>query len=475
MILTKEVEVKLGSRNIDYYESKGYIIPRYLGIKNKLVVKRGTIIIVKIKDLPHGSHTKVDIQCDNCPKIFPKRYYEIWVQREKRENAEIDYCEECKGVPISQTQRKSTDKIRKELAEFTDCKWIGDECEYVNTSSKLTFICNNNHIFPSSLDNLKNKKRKGTCPICSFEKYHIGKGHWNWKGGITSGVMKLRNSIEYKNWRKEIFKRDDYRCQCCNERGGKLHGHHILNFSDHSDLMFDINNGITLCKRCHYKFHKKYKKHDNTREQLDEFIKTQKEGLNISKLIFKWGTMNASKSMQLLAVAHNYQEQGKKVLIFYPSTDTRGDVGTVSSRIGISKPAIRIDKNINIIVAVKSVMPDCVLVDESQFLTKQNVLDFAKVVDELNIPVICYGLLRDFKNELFEGSYNLVCYADKLEEIKTICTYCNKKATMVLRFVNNEPKYEGDQVQIGGNESYKSACRKHYFNPKLEGGINNGK
>ena len=145
--------------------------------------------------------------------------------------------------------------------------------------------------------------------------------------------------------------------------------------------------------------------------------------------------MNSSKSMQLLAVAHNYEEQGKKVLLFYPSTDTRGKVGIVSSRIGISKPAIPITNETNIISIVKEYMPDCVLTDESQFLTKQNVLDFAKVVDELHIPVICYGLLRDFKNELFEGSYNLVCYADKLEEIKTVCTYCNKKATMVLRFV----------------------------------------
>lgn len=185
-------------------------------------------------------------------------------------------------------------------------------------------------------------------------------------------------------------------------------------------------------------------------------------------MYFRYGTMNASKSMQLLAVAHNYQEQDKKVLIFYPATDTRGDVDTVSSRIGISKPAIRIDNSMDIISAIISDIPNCVLVDEAQFLTKQNVLDFVKVVDELNIPVICYGLLRDFKNELFEGSYNLVCYADKLEEIKTICTYCNKKATMVLRFVNNEPKYEGEQVQIGGNESYKSVCRKHYFDPKIE-------
>jgi len=185
-------------------------------------------------------------------------------------------------------------------------------------------------------------------------------------------------------------------------------------------------------------------------------------------LYFRYGTMNASKSMQLLAVAHNYQEQDKKVLIFYPATDTRGDVDTVSSRIGISKPAIRIDDKINIISVVKNVMPDCVLVDESQFLTKNNVLDFTRIVDELNIPVICYGLLRDFKNQLFEGSYNLICYADKLEEIKTICTYCNKKATMILRFMNSEPIYEGEQVQIGGNEDYKSVCRKHYFDPIIE-------
>lgn len=187
----------------------------------------------------------------------------------------------------------------------------------------------------------------------------------------------------------------------------------------------------------------------------------------MANFFFRYGTMNASKSMQLLAVAHNYQEQGKKVLIFYPSTDTRGNEYEVSSRIGISKPAIPITNDINILLIVKNVMPDCVLCDESQFLTKQNVLDFAKVVDEFNIPVICYGLLRDFKNELFEGSYNLVCYADKLEEIKTICTYCNKKATMVLRFVNNEVKYKGEQIQIGGNDTYKSVCRKHYFNPIL--------
>ena len=188
----------------------------------------------------------------------------------------------------------------------------------------------------------------------------------------------------------------------------------------------------------------------------------------MAQLYFRYGTMNASKSMQLLTVAHNYQEQGKSVLIFYPSTDTRGDVGAVSSRIGISKPAIQIDDKINIISAVKSVMPDCVLVDESQFLTKNNVLDFTRVVDELNIPVMCYGLLRDFKNQLFEGSYNLICYADKLEEIKTVCTYCNKKAIMILRFVDDKPTYEGEQVQIGDNEDYKSVCRRHYFNPKLE-------
>jgi len=188
----------------------------------------------------------------------------------------------------------------------------------------------------------------------------------------------------------------------------------------------------------------------------------------MAQLFFRYGTMNASKSMQLLTVAHNYHEQGRKAMIFTPAIDDRYGVGKVTSRIGISKPAVPITDGLDIIDTVKTEMPDCVLVDEAQFLAKNNVLDLVKVVDELNIPVICYGLLRDYRSELFEGSYALVCYADKIEEIKTICSFCNKKATMILKFKNGKPVYEGKQIEIGGNELYKAVCRKHYFNPPCE-------
>lgn len=189
----------------------------------------------------------------------------------------------------------------------------------------------------------------------------------------------------------------------------------------------------------------------------------------MAQLFFRYGVMNASKSMQLIAVAHNYQEQGKKTLIFSPAIDDRYGVGKVTSRVGISKPAIPITGDLDIVDTVKSEMPDCVLVDEAQFLTRKQVLDLTRIVDELDIPVICYGLLRDYRGELFEGSYALICYADKIEEIKTVCTYCNKKATMILKFKNGKPVYQGEQIEIGGNELYKSVCRRHYFNPPLDG------
>ncbi|MDE7491710.1 thymidine kinase, partial [Streptococcus agalactiae] len=106
-----------------------------------------------------------------------------------------------------------------------------------------------------------------------------------------------------------------------------------------------------------------------------------------------------------------------------------------------------------------------ILIDECQFLSKKNVYDLARVVDDLDVPVMAFGLKNDFQNNLFEGSKHLLLLADKIDEIKTICQYCSKKATMVLRTENGKPVYEGDQIQIGGNETYIPVCRKHYFNP----------
>ncbi|ALC82752.1 MULTISPECIES: thymidine kinase [Bacillus] len=189
----------------------------------------------------------------------------------------------------------------------------------------------------------------------------------------------------------------------------------------------------------------------------------------MAQLFFKYGAMNSGKSIEILKVAHNYEEQNKTVLIFTSGIDTRDKIGYVSSRIGFSREAIPIfdETNIYNIVQEYEPKPHCVLVDEVQFLRKEHVLELAKIVDELNIPVMGFGLKNDFQNELFEGSKYLLLYADKIEEMKTICWFCERKAIMNLRVDNGKPVYTGDQIQIGGHESYYPVCRKCHANPPL--------
>jgi len=189
----------------------------------------------------------------------------------------------------------------------------------------------------------------------------------------------------------------------------------------------------------------------------------------LAQLYFKYGTMNSGKSFEIIKVAHNYEEQGKPVIIFSPSIDTRGGTEQVGSRVGLSRPAIPVNEQSNLFEILKAVQPEatpkriyCVLIDEAQFLTKNQVLELARIVDELGIPVMAFGLKNDFQNKLFEGSYNLLIQADKIEEIKTICWYCDRKATMVIRYRDGVPANEGEQIQIGGNEDYKPVCRRCY-------------
>ena len=150
--------------------------------------------------------------------------------------------------------------------------------------------------------------------------------------------------------------------------------------------------------------------------------------------------------------------------------DTCSGVGQGKCRIGISKEALPIFEETDIFSVVQPLgyTPYCVLIDGAQFLSARHVLDLTKIVDELKIPVMAFGLKNDFRNELFEGSKSLLLYADKIEEMKTICWFCHKKAIMNLRYVNHVPVYEGEQVQIGGNETYYPVCRQHYVNPKMK-------
>ncbi|BDR58263.1 thymidine kinase [Xylocopilactobacillus apicola] len=192
----------------------------------------------------------------------------------------------------------------------------------------------------------------------------------------------------------------------------------------------------------------------------------------MAQLFFNYGAMNSGKSIEILKVAHNYEEEGKKVLVFTSGLDSRFGNGKIRSRIGIERVAEVINPDTDFYEIIKSQAKStrisCILIDEAQFLSKQNVVDCARIVDEFNIPVMAFGLKNDFQNHLFEGTQFLLLYADKFEEIKTICWFCDHKATMNLRLSNNQPIYEGEQFMLGGNESYLPVCREHYFHPKLK-------
>lgn len=195
----------------------------------------------------------------------------------------------------------------------------------------------------------------------------------------------------------------------------------------------------------------------------------------MSQLIFRYGTLSAGKSLALLTVNHNYISQGKKTVIMKSAIDTRSESGYIKSRIGIREACIDINNNFDIFEYMSNNNDaSALLIDEAQFLNKHQVLQLRKVVDLLNIPVICYGLRSTYKpNELFEGSQSLFFYADKIEELKNICMAegCNKKAVFNLKLINEEPIYSGETVSIGdikGIERYVCVCSKHYHNYKQD-------
>ena len=190
----------------------------------------------------------------------------------------------------------------------------------------------------------------------------------------------------------------------------------------------------------------------------------------MAQLYYRYSTMNAGKSIELIKVAYNYEERGKNVLTLTPAIDDRYGEGMITSRIGIQRPALRVGDDTDILEmfmkenAMKKI--DCVLIDECQFLKKHHVLELVEIVDSFDVPVLAYGLKNDFMNNLFEGSYYMLVYADKIEEIKTIC-WCGRKATMVGRIVDGKIVKHGEQVVIGGNDMYVSLCRKHYNDGRL--------
>ena len=186
----------------------------------------------------------------------------------------------------------------------------------------------------------------------------------------------------------------------------------------------------------------------------------------MAQLYFYYSAMNAGKSTALLQSSYNYRERGMNTFVLTAAIDNRSGIGKVSSRIGIESEAHIFTEKDDLSEMINKVhkkqKQHCILIDESQFLSKEQVKQLTYVVDILGIPVLCYGIKTDFKGELFPGSQYLLAWADKLIELKTIC-HCGRKANMILRLdKDGNAIQEGAQVEIGGNESYVSVCRKHF-------------
>ena len=186
----------------------------------------------------------------------------------------------------------------------------------------------------------------------------------------------------------------------------------------------------------------------------------------MAKLYFYYSSMNAGKSTNLLQSSYNYRERGMHTLVLAPQLDDRYGKGKVTSRIGIASDATTFTSDTDLLDLVASANEEqelhCVLIDEAQFLTRDQVFQLSEVTDQLNIPVLAYGLRTDFRGEPFEGSKYLLAWSDNLKEIKAIC-HCGTKATMVLRMdEGGKAVTDGAQVEIGGNDRYVSMCRKHF-------------
>lgn len=186
----------------------------------------------------------------------------------------------------------------------------------------------------------------------------------------------------------------------------------------------------------------------------------------MAKLYFHYSTMNAGKSTALLQASHNYREGGMATYLLTAQFDTRAGEGRIASRIGIGEPADTFNPEEDMFAKVSARLAQgpvaCVFIDEAQFLTRDQIWQLARVVDDLGVPVMCYGLRVDFRGELFPGSAALLALADEMREVRTICA-CGKKATMVVRKgPNGRALKDGAQVLIGGNETYVSLCRRHW-------------
>ena len=191
----------------------------------------------------------------------------------------------------------------------------------------------------------------------------------------------------------------------------------------------------------------------------------------MAKLYFRYGTVGSAKTMNLLAVAHNYRHQNKNVLLLKPKLDTRFGMDVIKSRSGLIMEA-------DVLVEPDTIIPDetldevnCILVDEAQFLSEAFIDQLREISRAWDIPVICYGLRTDFKTQLFPGSKRLLELADSIEEVKTTCAFCNRKAIFNVKFVNGQATQKGPQVELGAEEKYLPSCSSCYYDQVSESSI----
>ncbi len=182
----------------------------------------------------------------------------------------------------------------------------------------------------------------------------------------------------------------------------------------------------------------------------------------MAKLYFRYGTVSSAKTLNLLAVAHNYENQGKRAIVLKPSVDTRHGAGQVVSRAGLGRPAHVVVDDDTVLDLDEFAGCACVLVDEAQFLSPALIDQLRELTRTHDVPVICYGLRTDFRSHLFDGSRRLMELADSIEEVKTTCAFCNRKATMNLKLDGERATLEGPRLHLGGDSLYRPVCYRHY-------------
>ncbi len=182
----------------------------------------------------------------------------------------------------------------------------------------------------------------------------------------------------------------------------------------------------------------------------------------MAKLYFRHGTVGSAKTLNLLAVAHNYRQQGKEILLIKPALDDRFGQASIKSRAGLEKSADILANDETDLSNYNYEGIDCILVDEAQFIPAKLIEQLREIAEEKNVPVICYGLRTDFRRNLFEGSKRLLELSDTIEEIKTTCAFCNRKAIFNLKHVNGEPTIAGPSIDLGAEEKYFPACSVCY-------------